>query len=58
MDNRTPISFLKGYIKENKIKQQDLIPLMGTKSIVSEVLNCKRKLTLEMIRNLNQCFHI
>ena len=35
-----------------QLKQVDLIGVIGGKSRVSEVLNRKRKLTVEMIRNL------
>lgn len=35
-------------------KQKDLAKVVGFKSRVSEILNRKRKLSLEMIRNLNQ----
>jgi len=41
-------------MEEMKIKQVDLIPEIGGKSRVSEVLNRKRKLTVEMIRNLTK----
>ena len=39
-------------------KQKDLVELMGVKSRVSEVLNRKRKLTLDMIRRLSQTLNI
>lgn len=35
------------------LKQKDLAEAVGFKSRVSEILNKKRKLTLEMIRNLH-----
>ena len=34
------------------LKQKDLIKEIGGKSRVSEILNRKRKLTVDMIRNL------
>jgi HTH-type transcriptional regulator/antitoxin HigA len=34
--------------------QKDMIPYIGTKSKVSEVLNGKRSLTLAMMRSLNK----
>jgi HTH-type transcriptional regulator/antitoxin HigA len=40
------------------MKQKDLAEIMGFKSRVSEILNKKRKLTLEMVRNLNTKLHI
>lgn len=47
-----PISAIKIRMEELELKQQDLINEIGGKSRVSEVLNKKRKLTVEMIRNL------
>ena len=35
------------------LKQQDLVPYIGSRSKVSEVLNRKRPLTLSMIRGLH-----
>jgi HTH-type transcriptional regulator/antitoxin HigA len=47
-----PIEAIKIRMEEMQLKQADLIPEIGGKSRVSEILNKKRKLTLEMIRNL------
>lgn len=47
-----PIEAIKIRMEELNLKQKDLIDIIGGKSRVSEVLNRKRKLTLEMIRNL------
>jgi HTH-type transcriptional regulator/antitoxin HigA len=41
-------------MQEMQLKQVDLINEIGGKSRVSEVLNRKRKLTVEMIRKLAQ----
>tara|TARA_B110000240_G_scaffold92474_1_gene105016 strand:- start:783 stop:938 length:156 start_codon:yes stop_codon:yes gene_type:complete len=35
------------------LKQKDLAAVIGFKGRVSEILNKKRKLTLDMVRNLN-----
>ena len=40
------------------IKQKDLADTIGFKSRVSEILNKMRKLTLEMIRKLNEELNI
>ena len=40
------------------MKQKDLAEVMGFKSRVSEILNRKRKLTLDMIRKLNEILRI
>lgn len=47
-----PIEAIKIRMEEMHLKQVDLIPEIGGKSRVSEILNRKRKLTVEMIRKL------
>ena len=49
-----PIEAIKIRMEELQLKQIDLIDEMGGKNRVSEVLNRKRKLTIEMIRNLTK----
>jgi len=49
-----PIKAIRIRMEEMNLKQVDLIEEMGGKNRVSEVLNHKRKLTLEMIRNLSK----
>lgn len=54
IDAPDPIEAIKIRMEEMHLKQVDLIEAIGGKSRVSEVLNRKRKLTVEMIRNLTQ----
>lgn len=49
-----PIEAIKIRMEEMKLKQVDLVDAIGGKSRVSEVLNRKRKLTIDMIRNLTK----
>lgn len=49
-----PIEAIKIRMEEMQLKQVDLIPEIGGKSRVSEVLNKKRKLTVDMIRKLTK----
>jgi len=49
-----PIVAVKIRMEEMALKQKDLIGVLGSKGIVSEVLNRKRKLTVKMIRNLSE----
>jgi HTH-type transcriptional regulator/antitoxin HigA len=49
-----PIEAIKIRMEELDLKQVDLIPEIGGKSRVSEILNRRRKLTVDMIRNLAQ----
>jgi HTH-type transcriptional regulator/antitoxin HigA len=47
-----PIEAIKIRMEEMQLKQIDLMDEIGGKSRVSEVLNRKRKLTVDMIRKL------
>ena len=47
-----PIEAIKIRMEEMDLKQIDLIDEIGGKSRVSEILNRKRKLTVDMIRKL------
>jgi len=49
-----PIEAIKIRMEEMQLKQVDLVDAIGGKNRVSEVLNRKRKLTVEMIRNLTK----
>jgi HTH-type transcriptional regulator/antitoxin HigA len=49
-----PIEAIKIRMEDLQLRQVDLVDAIGSKSRVSEVLNRKRKLTLEMIRNLTK----
>lgn len=48
-----PIEAIKIRMEEMNIKQKDLVGVIGGKSRVSEILNKKKRLTLDMIRKLN-----
>ncbi len=48
-----PIEAIKIRMEELNFRQSDLVGIIGGKSRVSEVLNKKRKLTVEMIRQLS-----
>ena len=49
-----PISAIRFRMEQQGLKPADLIPLIGSKSKVSEVLNGKRPLSLSMIRRLHE----
>ena len=53
-----PIEAIKIRMEEMNLKQKDLVGILGGKSRVSEVLNKKKKLTVEMIRALEHTLHI
>ncbi|MEO6131462.1 MAG: helix-turn-helix domain-containing protein [Saprospiraceae bacterium] len=49
-----PIEAIKFRMEQLGYRQKDLAEALGLKSRVSEILNRKRKLTLDMIRKLNE----
>lgn len=53
-----PIEAIRFRMEQENLRPQDLVPLLGSRSRVSEVLNGKRTLTLTMIRRLHQSLGI
>ena len=53
-----PIEAIKIRMEEMQLKQKDLVFVIGSRSRVSDVLNRKRKLTVEMIRKINRQLNI
>jgi len=53
-----PIEAIKIRMEEMQLKQKDLVSVIGCSSRVSDILNRRRKLTVEMIRNLNRQLNI
>lgn len=53
-----PIEAIKIRMEEMNLKQKDLVGIIGGKSRVSEILNKKKKLTVEMIRALERILHL
>jgi len=47
-----PVSAIRFRMEQQNLKPNDLVPCLGSKSKVSEVLNGHRPLSLAMIRNL------
>jgi HTH-type transcriptional regulator/antitoxin HigA len=43
---------------QHGLSRADLVPLLGTASRVSEVMNGKRELSMSMVRKLRERFHI
>lgn len=58
IDFPDPIEAIKFRMKQLGYSQRDLVRVVGLKSRVSEILNRKRKLTLDMIRKLNRALDI
>ena len=53
-----PIAAIKIRMQEINLKQKDLVGIIGGKSRVSEVLNKKKRLTIEMVRELEKVLKI
>jgi HTH-type transcriptional regulator/antitoxin HigA len=49
-----PIAAIEFHMDQNELSRQDLEEYIGTRARVSEVLNRKRGLSIEMIRNLHE----
>ncbi|MBA5791718.1 helix-turn-helix domain-containing protein [Flavobacterium sp. xlx-214] len=58
IDLPDPIEAIKFRMEQMGYTQNDLAEMIGLKSRASEILNRKRKLSLEMIRLLTQKLHI
>lgn len=53
-----PIEAIKIRMEELNMRQKDLIGIIGGKSRVSEILNRKKRLTIDMVRELEQTLQI
>lgn len=53
-----PVEAIKFRMEQQNLKQRDLVPFIGSRSKVSEVLSGKRPLTLSMIRSLHSNLRI
>src|SRR5437667_1127215 len=58
IDPPDPIAALRFRMEQQGLKPKDLIPYLGSKSKVSEVLSGQRPLSLTMIRKLVAEFHL
>lgn len=58
IDPPDPIEAIKFRMEQMGMSQSDLADIIGHKSRASEILSRKRKLTLAMIRKLNQHLNI
>ena len=54
----SPVEVLQELVSANDLRQKDLAPLLGTESIVSEILSGKRPLTKRHIEKLSERFGV
>jgi HTH-type transcriptional regulator / antitoxin HigA len=52
------VELLKFLLEEHNLRQKDIVPIFKTESIVSEILNGKRELTVRHIQELAEFFRI
>src|SRR5437016_5873002 len=53
-----PVEVLRALMEGNSLRQKDLVPIFGSESIVSEVLNEKRDINRNHIEKLSRRFHL
>ena len=53
IDDPDPIAAIEHRMEALGMERKDLVPILGSKSRVSEVMNKKRPLTMNMVRNLH-----
>lgn len=58
LESPTPVQAIQFRLEQLGLERSALIPVMGTRARVSEILNEKRPLTLAMIRKLHKQFNI
>lgn len=58
IDMPDPVEAIKFRMEQMGMNQKELAEIVGYKSRVSEILNKKRKLTLNMIRKISDALHI
>lgn len=58
IESPDPIEAIKIRMEELNMRQKDLVGIIGGKSRVSEILNRKKRLTVDMIRELERVLQI
>lgn len=53
-----PVEAILFRMEQQGLTRKDLEPILGSRARVSEILNRKRSLSLDMIRNLHKNLHI
>lgn len=58
MEEPDPVEAIRFRLEQAGLEQKDLVSILGSRSRVSEIMNHKRGLTLEMVRKLFDELHI
>lgn len=56
--NAAPVEVLRALMEANDLRQKDLAPILGTESIVSDILRGKRELNRGQIEKLSRRFRV
>lgn len=58
METPSPIDAIKYRMEQQNLSKKDIGEILGYKSRVSDIFSGRRKLTLEMVRNLHEKLNI
>lgn len=58
MEEPDPVAAIRFRLEQAGLGQKDLVSILGSRSRVSEIMNHKRGLTIEMVRRLFDELHI
>jgi HTH-type transcriptional regulator/antitoxin HigA len=58
IENATPTQVLLTLMEANNLRQRDLVPFIGTESMVSMIIAGKRKLNVSQIDKLSKRFNV
>jgi len=57
-DLTSPLEVLQHLMESNRLKQADLVGIIGSKGVVSEVINGKRSISKAQAKALGELFHV
>jgi HTH-type transcriptional regulator/antitoxin HigA len=58
LEHASPLDALKSLMEERNLRQADLLPVFGSRSVASDVLNGKRSISKAHARGLAEFFHV
>ena len=58
LGHAAPLDALKCLMEDRGLRQRDLIPIFGSSSVASDVMNGKREISKQHAKNLAAFFHV
>ncbi len=58
IDDASPHDILLHLMEENNLKQADLVGILGSRGVISEVVNGKRQISKNQAKALSDFFHV